>query len=59
MLATPFLLNIDFIMPVAMPFMPGSAVMMSGIGTGMGIAGLPTGDTLSSCSKSLRMMLRP
>ena len=31
--ATPFLLNMDFIIPVANAFMPGIPVMTSGIGT--------------------------
>src|SRR5262249_55900990 len=41
--ATPFLRNLSFIIHVAMSFIPGSAVNVSAIGTGMGIAGLPTG----------------
>ena len=51
--ATPFLLNIDFIMPVANAFIPGMPVMTSGMGTGMGMAGLPVGATRSFFSKSL------
>ena len=32
---------------------------MFGIGTGIGIAGLPTGETFSLASKSLWMMFSP
>jgi hypothetical protein len=39
--------------------MPGIAVTRSGMGTGIGIAGLPTGSTLSLRAKSLWMMLSP
>src|SRR5574337_350470 len=45
--ATPCLLNIDFIIAVAIASMPGSDATREGIGTGMGIAGLPSGDTFS------------
>ena len=47
------------VMLVAIVCMPGNAVTRSGIGMGMGIAGLATGDTLSTRSKSLRMMFSP
>jgi hypothetical protein len=43
-------LNIDFIIRVAIGPIPGSAVTRFGIGTGIGIAGLPTGETFSFCS---------
>jgi hypothetical protein len=54
MVATPFFRNIDFIIPVAIDVMPGSAVTMSGIDSGIGIAGLATGETRSFRSKSFR-----
>src|SRR5512133_2949038 len=38
---------------------PGRAEMMSGMGIGIGIAGLPTGSTLSVLAESLWMMFRP
>ena len=48
-----------FIIAVAAGTMPGSAVSRSGTWTGIGIAGLPTGSTLSLRSKSRWMMLSP
>ncbi len=46
-MATFLPLNIDFIIWVAIGPIPGSAVTKFGIGTGIGIAGLPIGETLS------------
>ena len=44
--ATPCLLNMDFIIAVAMASMPGSDATSVGIGTGIGMAGFPRGDIL-------------
>ena len=48
-LQTPALLcrQTDFIMAVAMASMPGSEPTSVGMGTGIGIAGFPMGETLS------------
>ena len=51
--------NFAFIICVAIGPIPGRPSTRFGIGTGIGIAGLPSGETLSRCSKSLWMMFSP
>src|SRR6266511_4244069 len=59
MVATCFLANLDRIIADAIGTIPGSDEMMSGMRTGIGIAGLPTGSILSLRAASLWMMFRP
>src|SRR6266487_5894579 len=59
MVATLWVAKRDRIILDASGTIPGSEETMSGMGIGMGIAGLPTGSTFSFLAKSLWMMLSP
>jgi hypothetical protein len=56
--ATPFFFILAFIIVVAIHSMPGSICTMTGIGTGIGIAGLARG-LIAMPLKSLRSSCRP
>ena len=56
--ATPFFFILAFIIEVAMASMPGSMETTTGMGTGMGMAGLASG-LMAMPLRSLRSNCRP